>query len=147
MSIGSYVSGLAIKPVLIGSAILVAVLGLALGVQTVRLYKSQASETKAVADLKVANNDKTTAINNASAAQESATAWETTAKDFKSRLETEQAEQRRIAGENAAAVAQSAQREKLLREELDRKKRGTQDARKKPDCLKFLEMPICPELQ
>lgn len=132
-----------IKPLLIAIGLLIVLLG----VQTVRLYIAHADVKVAVADLDVAKKDVTTAQGNAAASQESATAWEAAAKDFKKRLADEQAEQRRIAQENSDAVAKSAQRERLLREELDRRKRGTQDARKKPECLKFLEMPICPELQ
>ena len=49
--------------------------------------------------------------------------------------------------DSISAAPESLPLTEWQREELDRRKRGTQDARKKPECLKFLEMPICPELQ
>lgn len=147
MSISSYVEGLAIKPVLIGSAILVAALAIGLGVQTVRLAGAQSKEATAKADLEVARGKLVTANDNVKSAQTSADGWKAAALRMKALFEQAQAENSRIDRENDDAISKGAAREQRLRAELSALQQSRRGALSDPKCAQFLEMPLCPALR
>lgn len=140
---GSIISKFTVTP------LLYAILGLVivLGVQSGRLYLRGNQLTAANAEKKTAVESLASANTEAENARTSSNQWQATTTDLQAKLKTETDKNVRLEQSNQIAVDSATKRETALSAALDAARKKRAGLLNKPDCAKFLEMQLCPDLQ
>lgn len=132
-----------VKPLLIA----IAVLFVLLVAQSIRLRISHSSLTVAEAERDTATTQLKGANEKAAAQEQSAKDWKQTAFNTRERLIAANKENQRLAAANEAALESVQQRNARLAEELRKTKTKYDKLRSIPECQRFMEIPLCPEIR